>query len=313
MDQRRNDAKMTGIPKLQPLSVVCYNEKPRRSIAMHLNFRLSRQHSIRSLAASLILLAGITIARAETPSAGDAALFARLDANRDGAISADELTAEHKRLFSRLLRRADANGDDQLSRDEFLSGLTPSRPEKPIEAKQPATSPQADAVRYLLLTIDTNTNAVIEADEVPDDLQRVFAAMVDRLDRNDNGNLEPMELSRGGPPLAQLAGRYVASREIDVAVELKKLQKAQGRAAERFDGKRPPVEMLGDPEQARALFARLDANGDGHVQHDEVPEPFQPQLERFLRVADRNRDDRLSESEFLTGAERISRFLSRRQ
>jgi hypothetical protein len=272
-----------------------------------------RLNVICSFASPLIVLAGIAMSRAETPPAGDAALFGRLDANRDGAISADELDTEHKRLFSRLIRRADADGDKRLSRDEFLAGLTPSRPEKPIEAKQPASYPQADAVRYLLLTLDDNVNAVIEPDEVPDDLQPVFAALIDRLDRDANGNLEPRELSRGGPRLGQLAGRYVASREVDVDAELKKLEKAQGQSAKRFDGKRPPLEMFGDPQQARALFARLDANRDGQIHTDEVPEPFQPQLERFLRVADRDGDDRLSEREFLTGAERVSRYLMRRQ
>jgi hypothetical protein len=203
------------------------------------------------------------------------------------------------------------NGDGRLTEHEFVRGLVPSRPEKPIEAKQPATLPEADAVRYLLLAIDTDVNSVIEPEEVPDDLHSVFEAMVDRLDRNENGSLEPLELSRGGPPLSRIAGRYVAARRIDVEGELKKLEHAQGKSARRFDGGRPPIEVLADPRQARALFTRLDGNADGQLEADEVPAPFQPQLERFLRVADRDGDDRLSEREFLAGAERISRFLSR--
>ena len=94
-------------------------------------------------------------------------LFDRLDANHDGAIAADEVSAENRSLFDRLLRRADANHDKSLSRDEFLASLVPSRPEKPMEAKEPATLPQADAVRYMLLKMDTNRNARIEKDEVP--------------------------------------------------------------------------------------------------------------------------------------------------
>lgn len=261
----------------------------------------------------VIAVAGfsVTAALAEERPAGDARLFDRLDANGDRLISAKEVSPDHERLFARLLRRADANRDKTLSEEEFLAGLVPSRPEKPIERKQPATFPAADAVRYLLLSIDADANSVIEADEVPEELQRVFEAMVDRLDRDENGSLEPNELSRGGPPLAQIAGRFVASRRIDVAGELKKLEKAQGKSAERFDGRRPPVELLGDPRQARALFRRLDGDGDGQIEPDEVPEPFRPQLERFLRIADRDRNGRLSEREFLFGAERVSRFFSR--
>jgi hypothetical protein len=266
-----------------------------------------------SITAAVIATAGLSglYVFAGESSAGDTALFERLDTNGDGQISAAEVTADLDRLFARLLRRADENSDQALTREEFLNGLIPSRPDKPIETKQPATLPQADAVRYLLLTIDSDINSVIEAEEVPVDLQGVFEAMVDRLDRNQNGSLEPMELSRGGPPLARIAGQYVARQGIDAAAELKKLEKAQGRSAERFDGRRPPFEMFADPRQARALFARLDGNGDDQIEVAEVPEPFQPQLERFLTLADRDRDNRLSEREFLAGAERISRFMSR--
>jgi hypothetical protein len=280
---------------------------------MHPKHHPRLRHSIGLITAVVLaVVASVgSAASAADRSAGDANLFERLDADGDGLLFPDEVAADHERLFARLLRKADADGDNALSAEEFLAALVPTRPEKPIEQKQPASFPQADAVRYLLLALDTDVNSVIEADEVPDDLQRVFQAMVERLDRNENGTLEPIELSRGGPPLAQIAGRYVASRGIDVAAELKRLEKAQGKSAERFDGRRPPVEMLADPRQARALFSRLDGNGDGHIEPDEVPEPFQPQLERFMRVADRDRDGRLSEREFLVGAERISRFLSR--
>jgi EF hand len=273
----------------------------------------SSQRSIAIWAAAAIAVVAFAAndAFAAARSAGDAALFDRLDANRDGLLSRDEIPAKHERLFVRLLRRAGIDDAGSLPRKEFLEALIPSRPEKQIESKQPASSPQADAVRYLLLTIDTNLNSVVEPDEVPDDCRRVFEAMVGRLDRNDNGSLEPPELSRGSRPLAQLAERYVSSRRINLSAELENLEKSQGKAVKRFDGGRPPVEMLGDPKQARALFDRLDANRDEYVEPDEVPEPFQPQVERFMRLADRDQDGRLSKREFLLGAERISRFMSR--
>src|SRR4051812_47302387 len=83
---------------------------------------------------------------ANATSAGDAELFNRLDANHDGAITVEEVTSENHSLFERLLRRADSNGDKSLSREEFLASLVPSRPERPVEAKEPANLPQADAV-----------------------------------------------------------------------------------------------------------------------------------------------------------------------
>src|SRR5687767_54253 len=61
-------------------------------------------------------------------SAGDAALFDRLDADKNGRVTSDEVSSDARRLFERLLRRGDADGDEALSRDEFIASLVPSRP-----------------------------------------------------------------------------------------------------------------------------------------------------------------------------------------
>ncbi len=265
----------------------------------------------------LVVAAVLTVFRAtpcpagDVPSAGDAALFDRLDADHNGIIATDEVTPENQRLFERLLRRADANHDNSLSRDEFLASLVPSRPDKPIETKQPATPPQADAVRYLLLTLDKNSNARIESREVPKDLRPIFEIMLERLDNNKDGALDRQELTRSGPGLAQLASRYVERQGIDVKAELAKLEKSQGKAANRFDDQQGPLERLGDPQQARQMFKELDTNNDGYLSQKELSEVFRERADRFFRMADLNGDDRLSQQEFLTGAERVSRFLNR--
>jgi Ca2+-binding EF-hand superfamily protein len=244
-------------------------------------------------------------ARAET-SAGDDALFQRLDANHDGQLAVMEVPAEHKQLFARLLRRADTDGNKALSREEFLAGMVPSRPEKPLEPKQPDSLPQADAVRYLLLSLDTSRNSVIEASEVPSDMRSIFETMLERMDSNKSGNLERNELNQGGPRLAQIAGRYVQQERIDAAAELKKLRDKQGAAADRFDVQRMPFDNLGDPQQVKETFAQLDGNGDGQIELKEVPEPLQRPLERMLKAADRDGDGKLSEREFTAGAKRIA-------
>jgi Ca2+-binding EF-hand superfamily protein len=263
--------------------------------------------------AMAVLTIGVCRLWAAAPSAGDALLFERLDADKNQSIAAAEVPSQHQRLFARLLRRGDENGDEVLSRDEFLAALVPTRPEKPLEATQPSDSPQADAIRYVLLTMDGNRNSRIEAEEVPDEMQPVLDAMLERLDANRDERLDRMELSRGFPALAQIAGRFVARDRIDVTRELKKLEAAQGAAADRFDRQRPMLESLRDPSQAQSIFTQLDANGDGKIDSGEVPEPFQPQLERLLRFADRDRDNRLSEREFVGAIERFSRFQDRRR
>jgi Ca2+-binding EF-hand superfamily protein len=250
-------------------------------------------------------------AAASATSAGDADLFNRLDANHDGAIGAGEVTSENRALFERLLRRADANHDKSLSREEFLASLVPSRPERAVETKESAVPPQADAVRYMLLKLDANQNARIEKDEVPKQLRPIFELLLERLDNNTDGQLDRQELSRSGPGLAQIAGRYVEREGIDVKTELPKLEKAQGAAAKRFDDTGGPLERLSDPQQARQMFKELDTNNDGYLSEKEVSEVFRERADRFTTMSDRDRDGRLSEREFVDGAERISKFLGR--
>jgi Ca2+-binding EF-hand superfamily protein len=250
-----------------------------------------------------LLFATISLAAS---SAGDETLFERLDTDRNARITGDEVSPESKRLFERLLRRGDADGDKALARDEFIASLVPSRPEKTIEAKRPATFPQADAVRWLLLTMDNSGNSWIEAEEVPQDLRPVFEDMLERLDTNKNGVLERIELSRGGPPLAQIAGRFTRREGVDVEAELKKLEKKLGKAADRFELQRVPLESLGDPEKAREVFAQLDGNGNGQIEAQEVAEPFQRPFQRLMRLGDRDRDGQLSRREFLAAAKRLS-------
>jgi Ca2+-binding EF-hand superfamily protein len=245
---------------------------------------------------------------AEPSSAADVALFERLDANGDGQLAPDEVSAANQRLFARLLRHADVNKSGSLSREEFMAGMVPTRPEKPLEEKTPSTLPEADAVRFLLLSMDTNGNASIDQKEVPGRFQPVFESIVRRIDNDKNNILDRRELYRAAPQLAQIAGRYVRQQGIDASSELKKLEEKIGQAAaNRFEEPPPRFERLGNPEQARRLFAQLDADGNGQIEKKEATGPLEAPVERLLRATDRDGDGQLSESEFLAGARQLGR------
>jgi Ca2+-binding EF-hand superfamily protein len=250
--------------------------------------------------------------RADAPaSAGSTGLFERLDADHNGSITLDEAKEGNRAMFDRLLRKADSNHDQKLSREEFLKSLVPSRPERPIETKVPADTPGTDAVRYMLLKLDANQNARIEKDEVPKQLRPIFEILRERLDNNKDGQMDRQELSRSGPGLQQIAGRYVERERIDVKTELAKLEKSQGAAANRFDDTGGPLDRLGDPQQARQMFKELDLNNDGFLSEKEISGVFRERGDRFTTMSDRDRDGRLSEREFVDGAERVSKFLGR--
>jgi Ca2+-binding EF-hand superfamily protein len=263
----------------------------------------------------LVAIVGTAIASegAKTKATvGDAGLFERLDQNSDRSITADEVTKEHRQLFDRLLRLGDANHDQALSRDEFAAALAPKRPEKPMQEKEPATLPQANAIQYLLLTMDTNRDARIEKDEVPGDLKDAYELMAGRMDRDENGVIDRQELNRSGPAMSAMAGRYVARLGIDVDAKLASLKKSEGEAFDRFDQRPVPLVDIRDPKQARTVFSQLDENGDGKLDPKEVPEPLQDRMRQLARVADRDRDGALSQAEFVVATERIARFMKAR-
>lgn len=251
------------------------------------------------LAVSLFTLT--SPARAEESTA----LFTRLDANKDGQLAADEISAEHQRLFKRLLRIGDKNDDGQLTEKEFAAALTPSRPEKPIEKEQDSENPGAKATKWLLLALDTNGDSRLEVNEIPEDYLRVFDRLVEQIDRDEDSVLTRNEINRGGPAITRQAVQTVQRMGINVDRELAKLVKQQGDRANRFDSPPNLQESFSNPAKGRDFFASLDANGDKFLEIDELPEPLRERLERPFRRADSNRDGKLSSEEFAVLARRI--------
>jgi EF hand/EF-hand domain pair len=241
------------------------------------------------------------------PATGPADLFDRLDADGDGRVTAAEIPADRQRLFALLVHKADADGDHALSREEFDRGLADSRPEKPMPQVGTESFYGADALRYLLLRMDTNGDDQIERSEVPEELRQPFDAMVRLRDQNGNGVLEWDELMRGSKPLGRHVARPWTDRHgIDVAAETAKLRLQLGPRADRFDMQVLPGDLFGDGRQVGQLYNFLDRNGDGQLGADEVPKQFQDRFEQLLQLGDGDGDGRLNWHEFHTAAKRLS-------
>jgi hypothetical protein len=261
--------------------------------------------------AAVAMLAAMQVATSGAygqQATADAAIFTRLDTNADGRLTAQEITTEDRRLFDRLLRRADANRDQALTRDEFLAGLANTQPQKPIEEKQPAELPGADAIRWLLLSMDSNRDASITEAEVPANLKPAFQTLLGPIDRDQDGQLVRQELSQGSRQLSNIATRIAAQLEVNVPDELAKLRQSQGAEFDRFEGQRgrgPEMAMeMNAPRQARQQFMAWDANGDGQVTAAEVPAEERAAFRQLLQTADADRNGRLTEREVLAAARR---------
>ena len=133
------------------------------------------------------------------------ALFDQLDVNHDGKLTADEIPADKKRLFERLLRLAGKSADGHLTRDEFvglLKGTPQDQPEadtKPAggpkpggatSSATPATSPKKPATATTAKPAE-NKNKLIE--QLKANPGKVF----DRLDKRVPANSRPTP-SRNG-------------------------------------------------------------------------------------------------------------------
>jgi hypothetical protein len=263
----------------------------------------------RILATALAVTSSVCPACLAIESAASTTLFEQLDTNGNGLLNRAEIDPKHQRLFDRIVRQANAGRNGELSLAEFLAGLTPRRPEKPLEKKPLDRLPGADAIRLLLLKMDTNRDAILEANEVPVELLDVFDQLVETADRNRDDRLNCRELMASTVQLSRISRRIVSRLEINVDRKLARLRRIEGDKFNRFDKQPKSRQLFENGASAPKIFARLDADGNGLLEFSEVPGRFGPFFQQLLQQADQDRDKSLSRQEFLKDTGRLKPFL----
>lgn len=214
-------------------------------------------------------------------TAGDlGSLFDKLDANHDGQITSDEVPQEHRRLFDRLLRRADKNSDGKLSRDEFMAGMSEDRPKKVADgADRPANRPGAiadstDGKSSNKMASDAPKNALPESPSRAGFGSGGFGggamagigpgpfmgiAIFRALDTNGDGKLDAKEIAAAGDVLKKLTN---GSGEITREELLKSLPPGMGPGPGGgfFGG---AAGIAGAPESAGGRGAGRQGRGPG--------------------------------------------------
>lgn len=190
---------------------------------------------------------------ASAPLLGDEpSLFERLDKNKDGQLTADEVSEEHKALFERLLRNADKNSDSKLSQEEFTAGQTKKEePRSTFGSGGGSGGPGQGMMRpgEMLSRLDKDKDGKLNKEEVPERMRENFS----KMDQNGDGFVEPKELEAAMRAMMQRGGG------------------AGGGAP--------------NPQMLERMFADRDANKDGKISASEVPEERRENFVRMVKAA----------------------------
>ena len=279
---------------------------------------------------SFAALVGLFITAFAFADEGD--VFDRLDKNSDGQLQVGEIDSEDERLFRRLLRLGDADEDGQISKEEFVAETTRDvRDVAPTGGRSSAFANRPQfSLEQLLTRLDRNKDSKLSKDETPERMRENFARIDQNSDgfidgqelrrigeamRSRGGN-DPSRSPQGNPQFATMAARVFKERDTNedgrISIDEVPQQRRAGfrRLLERHDVD-PEVGLTQEqftkamaqftPQRRQApagggLAQRLkeaDANEDGKLSRDELPQQLRPLFDRW----DGNSDGLLDEAE----------------
>lgn len=206
-------------------------------------------------------------------------LFDKLDKDKNGQLTIEEVGEEKKRFFERLIRNGDTNKDSQLSKEEFQSAFKLRRnanEEKPGKGKKANKNkegkpgdgkkkkgprgPRPGMQGGLIKELDKDGDNMLTLEEVKG-LKKAFQ----KLDKNQDGKLNLSEL-HGRPSQGKRPGKQGAKPGEGKGKNKKGNNK----------GDKPDIAARG-----KKLFERFDKDANGTLSKEEAPGPMKKRFDKI--------------------------------
>lgn len=218
--------------------------------------------------------------------------FKQFDKNGDGKLTKDELPEPLRDRLGQVFERL---GKTELTQEEWVqaAGRFMGQGAGP---GGPRLEPGA-----LFKQFDANGDGKLTKDEMPAEMRERMAPLLERLGKTELTQEEFTRAAaqfRGGaegrPGQNPQGRRPEGARAEDARPDGAAAPEGARRTDQtRPEGGRPP---LGNPEE---MFGRLDANGDGKVTVEEVPERAKQLVTQALRRAGKDANGSLTKEEFV--------------
>lgn len=231
---------------------------------------------------------------------GQEGLFERLDANKDGVVTAEEVEGEEqKALFERALRRGDKDGNKKLTKEEFQAATQRPEGDRPREDRPRDGQPRGDRPRDgerregQPRPRDGQPRRPDGVTQLPDPARQMAEQMFRRWDANEDGRLSADEV----PAERREQFRRMTER-LDVVDEKGITLEQFARVAMGMMAGGPPGFGPGMPPgmPMMAVLRVLDGDGDGELSQEEIEGAA-----KSLATLDKNEDGKLSREELMPG------------
>ncbi len=199
-------------------------------------------------------------------------LFERIDGNKDGKISSEEVPENKREEFKRGLQRLGLGSAAAVTKEQFgrIAGLlTGTHDGEPKKGERERPRRDGRGAEEMAKKADTNGDGNVSKDEIPEERREMFAKMLERLDDDGDGALTIEQFTRGI------------------------------QAGQRDGGPRPPGSAEGSPPgdgrmPAFPLMRALDVDGDGELSSAEVSNAA-----KAIASLDKDGDGKISRREML--------------